>query len=178
MLSGLAEFVSLEDLKIQDDFEEEWSSFEENALGKARFYHELSGLPTIADDSGIFIETLEGELGVKTRRWGAGHTASDQAWLEYFMHRMENEKNRAAHFICSAAFVDNELEKAFLGETKGMITKNIEAPVQTGIPLSSVFKPNGSQKVFSALSTDEKNALSHRGKAFQKLGILLRDIRG
>ena len=162
-------FLSLEDLGIQDDFDEVGESFEQIALDKARFYAGLSGLPTVADDSGIFVEALAGELGLKTRRWGAGAEASDGEWLEHFMQRMKDEKNRKAKFICAAAWSSPDSEKVFLGESEGMITDTVEAPVQHGIPLSSVFKPLNYDKVYSALTADEKTAISHRGKAFKAL---------
>lgn len=170
MLSGLgAELVSLEELGITQDYPEDGHTFEANALGKARFYHELSGLPTVADDSGIFIEALASELGVKTRRWGAGEKVSDEEWLAYFMQRMATEENRKAKFVCVAAYVDDTREVAFEGETLGVVTSTVQVPVKTGIPLSSVFLPEGCARVFAALSTDEKNRLSHRGKAFSEL---------
>lgn len=170
MLHGFGgDCVSLAELGIAVDFPEDGSGFEENALGKARFYHELSGLPTVADDSGIFVEALARELGVKTRRWGAGQEASDEAWLDFFMQRMASEENRNARFVCAAAFFDGTAEKVFLGETLGEITATVEVPVKAGVPLSSVFKPAGCATVSSALSMEEKNRLSHRGKAFAQL---------
>lgn len=164
-----AEFVSLADCGIQDEFPENDDSFEENALGKARFYYEKSGLPTLADDSGLIVDALKNELGVKTRRWGAGEQASDEEWLEFFLKRMEKESNRLAHFICIAAYKNADQEKSFRGESSGFIALKIEAPIKTGIPLSSVFKPNGLEKVYAALSHEQKNTLSHRGKAFAQL---------
>jgi XTP/dITP diphosphohydrolase len=170
MLLGLgAELVSLEELGISQDYPEDGHTFEANALGKARFYHELSGLPTVADDSGIFIEALASELGVKTRRWGAGEKVSDEEWLVFFMKRMATEENRKAKFVCVAAYVDDVQEVAFEGETVGVVTDAVQVPVKSGIPLSSVFLPEGYARVFAELSTDEKNHLSHRGKAFSKL---------
>lgn len=162
-------FVSLKDLGIEQDCEETGKTYAENALLKAHFYGVLSGLPTIADDSGLQVDALLGELGVKTRRWGAGSTASDEEWLDYFMNRMQRESNRAAEFLCAAAYVNGEEEKVFMGETRGVITEWLEAPIRGGIPLSSVFKPEGFLAVYSALSTEEKNSISHRGKAFQAL---------
>lgn len=162
-------FVSLCDLGIEQDFPENADSFEENALGKARFYSKLTGLPAIADDSGIFINALADELGVKTRRWGAGEKASDEEWLDYFMDRMKSEPDRGAKFVCAAAFSGPQGEIVFMGETFGQITDQLEAPIYPGIPLSSVFKPEGSDKVYSLLSPEEKNKISHRGKAFKQL---------
>ncbi|MFA4815506.1 MAG: non-canonical purine NTP pyrophosphatase [Candidatus Gracilibacteria bacterium] len=164
-----AEFLSLADAGITEDFVEEGVSFEENALGKARFYSKKSGLPTVADDSGIFVEALVDELGIKTRRWGVGEQATDKEWLQHFLKRMEKEKNRNATFVCAAAYAGPLGEHVFLGETRGTLTKKPEVPVKPGIPLSSVFKPQACAKVYAALSPTEKNRLSHRGKAFQKL---------
>lgn len=164
-----AEFVSLADLGITQDFEEVGDSFSEIALGKARFYNGLSGLPTVADDSGIIVEALAGELGLKTRRWGAGAQASDEEWLRVFMDRMKDEANRNAEFICAAAYVFGDVEHAFEGRTAGLITATAEAPLHAGIPLSSVFRPEGYDKVYMALSSEEKNEASHRAKAFSKL---------
>lgn len=163
------QFLSLNDVGIDQDFPENALTFEENALGKARFYSKLSGLPVLADDSGIFINVLADELGVKTRRWGAGEKATDEEWLAYFMNRIALESDRSAKFVCAAAFVSPEAEKVFTGETFGQITGQLEAPVHPGIPLSSVFKPEGSDKVYSLLSLEEKNKISHRGKAFKQL---------
>ncbi|MFA6024045.1 MAG: non-canonical purine NTP pyrophosphatase [Candidatus Gracilibacteria bacterium] len=164
-----AELLSLAEVGISDDFFEGGDGFEENALGKARFYFEKSGIPAVADDSGIFVEALESELGVKTRRWGAGERASDEEWLEQFLKRMESEENRNAEFVCAAAYAGPEGERVFVGDTKGTLAMAPQVPVRQGIPLSSIFYPEGYRKVYAELSLDEKNAVSHRGKAFNKL---------
>jgi len=155
-----------------DHFEETGETFEENAEAKASHYHELLGMPTIGEDSGIIVDALRGELGVKTRRWGAGADASDEEWIAHFMKVMKDvpEAERGARFVCCAAFIDGPAELVmFRGETEGVITHELEAPLRQGIPLSSCFKPIGCDKVYSSLSEQEKNQLSHRGKAFHEL---------
>lgn len=153
-----------------DDFDETGDTFEENAEQKAVHYHELFGFPTIGEDSGIIVDALSGELGVKTRRWGAGANATDEEWIEHFMKIMKDEKVRTARFVCCAAFIDGPGEVVlFRGETEGEITQELEAPLVPGIPLSSCFRPKGCNKVYSALNENEKNQLSHRGKAFHEL---------
>ncbi len=170
LMSALeANFYSLSDLGIDEDFEETGETFEENAVGKARFFGERAGMMTVADDSGIFINALADELGLKTRRWGAGAEASDEEWLEFFMQRMVEEEDRMAKFVCAAAVVSVDGEHVFFSETPGLISMEVEAPIKVGIPLSSVFKPEGYDRVYSALTQQEKNILSHRGKAFSKL---------
>ena len=180
MLGGLGfkgfEFCSLADLGLDVECEETGTSFEENALIKARFYSKLSGMPTVSDDSGLVVDVLKGELGVKTRRWGAGEKASDEEWLDFFMKRMQGEENREAEFLCAAAYVNGDAEHVSFGETRGRITEEIEAPVKLGIPLSSVFCPQGYAKVYAALTPHEKNELSHRGKAFAALKLYLESL--
>jgi len=158
---------NLNDLKIKDDVLETGQTYEENAIIKAKFFQQIAQMPTLADDSGIEIEALKNELGVKTRRWGAGENASDQEWLDYFLKRMSQEKNKKACFFTTLAFLKDANSKAqiFIGKCHGIITAKIEADYLPGIPLSATFKPKGLDKVYSALSPAEKNKISHRGKA-------------
>ena len=176
VLSGLElELTHPEKLGIESDPEETGSSFEENAIQKARHFYSASGkIPTIADDSGIIIEALQDELGIHTRRWGAGPTASDEEWIEYFLKRMKEEENKRAAFVCTLAYLDhNEELHTFEGRCEGMITDELEADYLPGLPISACFKPKGQEAVFSALTLEQKNCTSHRGKASQKLRIHL-----
>ncbi len=166
-LSGV-KFVSLNDEKIEDDVEENGETYEENAIIKAEFFGRLTGLPTIADDSGIHVDALNSELGVKTRRWGAGEKAGDKEWLDFFLARMSYEENRRAEFISVVAFYrPGEETITFRGECLGEILGEPQVDLEHGIPLSAVFLPDGKGKVFSALSKNEKNSISHRGKAIK-----------
>lgn len=155
----------------EDNFEETGETFAENSKLKALHYGNLIGLPTIGEDSGIIVDALQGQLGVKTRRWGAGAEASDEEWIEYFMNVMEDvpEKDRTARFVCCAAFLHNNEISIFRGETEGIITHTLQAPIKPGIPLSSYFIPIGKTKVYAALNEKEKNQISHRGKAFHEM---------
>lgn len=163
------EFVTLDDLGIRAEVPETGTSYAENALQKARGYFELGGLPVIAEDSGVEISALAGELGYNTRHWGAGAGASDEEWLNFFMNRMLQESDRAARFVCHAVYLDDRGHEAFEGECLGNITHDVEGPICKGIPLSAVFKPLGAERVYSAMSEEEKNLLSHRGKAMRAL---------
>lgn len=153
---------------------EEGSTYAENALTKARFYHRHGKLPSIADDSGIHVEALAGELGIRTRRWGAGEHASDDEWIRHFLKRMESESNRRARFVCALAYVDAEgREHLFEGISDGAITQTLEADYLPGLPISGCFKPDGFDTVFSALTIEQKNSTSHRGRAVKKLAEFL-----
>lgn len=167
-LDGI-EFVTLSDLGIDVPVEETGTSYAENALIKARAYFDHAGMPVIAEDSGMEVCALGDELGYNTRNWGAGAQASDEEWLQHFMNRMQHEQDRSARFVCHAVYLDERGHQAFEGDCEGMITRDVEGPIQKGIPLSAVFKPLGAEKVYSAMSEEEKNQLSHRGKAMRQL---------
>lgn len=162
-------FVSLNDENIEGEVEENADTYEGNAILKADYFGRKSGLPTIADDSGIHVDALQGELGIKTRRWGAGAQASDQEWLDHFLQRMAQEENKKAEFISVVAlYRPGHKTLTFRGECKGEILALPPVDLEAGIPLSAVFLAEGQTQVFSALSKEEKNAISHRGKAVRK----------
>jgi len=165
------ELLTPSDLKIAIDPEETGSSYAENALIKARHFYEHGGcIPTIADDSGIIIEAIQGELGIHTRRWGAGADASDEEWIEYFLKRMESESNRKARFVSNIAYIDaSNTEHIFEGICEGIITPTLEADYLPGLPISACFKPESFDVVYSAMSIDQKNTISHRGRAVHAL---------
>lgn len=162
-------FVSLNDEHIEGDVEESGDTYEANAILKAEHFGRLANLPTIADDSGIIIDALAGELGVQTRRWGAGADATDEQWLNFFLHRLAAEDNRRAEFISVVAlYRPNKETLTFRGECIGEILAEPQVEPEQGIPLSAVFLPEGKEQVFSALSKNEKNEISHRGKAIKQ----------
>lgn len=163
------EFITLADLNLKNDAVEDGITHEENALKKAWHFYKKTGLPTIGEDSGIEVEVLKNELGIHTRRWGAGENASDEEWLDYFLKRLENEKNRNAKFTCTAAFVFENTQELFTGETKGYLEKEPKCNLPHGIPISAIFVPEGEKDVYANLSINGKNKVSHRGKAMHQL---------
>lgn len=177
-LQGLnIELCSPKEFHITGTPDETGDTYAFNASIKAHYYHSLSGLPTIADDSGIQIDALVGELGVKTRRWGAGNEATDKEWITYFLERMRDEQNRKARFLCAISFLDTKgKEIQFEGICDGVITEDLEADYLPGLPISACFKPEGSKHVYSAMSIEEKNAVSHRGKAVRLLREYLQNL--
>jgi len=179
VLQGLPlEIIHPAHLNITDAPPETGATFEENALQKARFYFEKTQLPTVADDSGIIVEALENELGLHTRRWGAGPQASDQEWIDFFLERMKMEKNKRARFVCSIAYIDLQgANYTFEGRCDGLITPTLEAEYLPGLPISACFMPEGHSRVFSGLTIEQKNSTSHRGKATRKLADFLRETQ-
>ncbi len=164
------EILAPADIGLTERPYETGNTFEENARGKARYYFEASrGIATLADDSGIIVEALQSELGIHTRRWGAGSDASDQHWISFFLDRMKREENKAAHFVCVLCFIDSDgNEHLCQGSCDGSITESLEATFLPGLPISACFKPDGYDKVYAALSMEEKNRISHRGRALEK----------
>ena len=155
--------------------QESGATFAENAMQKAEFYFGKTGIPTLADDSGIEIEALRDELGLHTRRWGAGPAASDEEWITYFLERMKKERNKRARFVCVLAHITSEGQlHVFEGTCEGTITDRLEAGYLPGLPISACFRPDGFDEVFSALTLEQKNSTSHRGRASQKFASFIR----
>lgn len=155
---------------------EDGDTFEKNAYKKAKFYFDKTGLMVLAEDSGIIVDALKGEPGVKTRRFGAGEKASDEEWIAYFLNEMSNvpREKRSAEFVCVACLMGKDFVEYFRGETQGFITMGLEAPIKEGVPLSSCFRPEGYDMVYAALDIKQKNLVSHRGKAMFKVLEFLR----
>ena len=159
------ELISLKDLSGGTQVEEDGATHDENAFKKARHFFKETGLITVGEDSGLEVDALKGELGLHTRRF-------DEVWLEHFLERMENvsEDKRTARFVCSAALIlEDGTEHLFHGTAEGIITHQPEATILPGLPLSSVFKPNGFDRVYAGLTKNEKAQISHRGLAIGKV---------
>jgi len=168
------EWVSLSDFPpIREEPEENGEDFEENALIKARFFAKRFQVPTLGEDSGIILEALPEKFGIKTRREIDAKTDVD--WLRIFLEMMEEQENRKATFYSALAFFDPETRKEYVvrGQTPGEITEFPQAPLEKGIPISSVFIPDGESDVYSAMSKQQKNEVSHRGKACREMAKFL-----
>lgn len=164
------ELVSLVDLGIEDDVEEKGDKFEDIVRDKAEFYYKLSQIPTLATDGGMEVDVLGGEPGVKSRRW-PGHRASDEELLQFLLDKLEGIpiEKRTARFVETIAIHDGKKIKIFRGECRGKIGLESACELKPGLPWSSIFYPDGYDKVFSQLTPEEKNEVSHRGNAIKKL---------
>lgn len=174
-LSGVA-FVGLDSFSPLDEPDENAETFEENALIKARYYHaHLPGTPAVlAEDSGLILSAFPGKFGIRTRR--EIDAKDDMDWLTKFLEMLEGENDRQATFYSAIAYKDGEHETVFLGTCSGEITPFPQAPIEKGVPVSSVFLPEGYTQVFSALSKAEKNRISHRGVAAQQMEVFLANV--
>lgn len=169
------EFLSLKDVEVFGEPDENAETFEENALIKARFFAEQTGIPTLGEDSGLILSAFPEKFGIRTRR--EIEAATDEEWLKSFLNILENKKDRGATFYSATAFFDSETKESatFLGTTSGKILREPKANLEPGIPVSAVFLADGQEKVYSALSRNEKNEISHRGKSVKQLLLFLRN---
>ncbi len=152
---------------------EPFETFEENALSKARYFFEKTGRPTVADDSGLEVEALDGAPGVRSKRFspdrGLEGQALDTANLEYLLERLGDLPlaDRAGRYVCVAALVTEDGEWTFRGESPGLILGRPKG--WGGFGYDPVFFDPELGKTFAEISDEEKNARSHRGAAFRAL---------
>ena len=173
LLAGCgAELVVPSDLSITLEFAEEGRTFAEIAGRKALAYSALSGLPALADDSGLEVDALGGEPGVRSRRFGPSD--SDAARIERLLRLMREsgDSARAARFRCAMALASGG---ALLFEVEGICEGTI-APAQrgaAGFGYDPIFIPRGWDRTFAELGDATKNQISHRALAAQKLRVLI-----
>ena len=158
------DLVTPKELGIMCDPDENGSTFEENSLIKARAFFELSGLPTVADDSGLCVDALGGEPGVYSARYGGFDT--DTARLNFLLSNMKDKTNRKAHFSCAIACVKADgSDFTVRADAHGTI---IDAPRGNGgFGYDPVFVPDGYDKTYSELPAEIKNSISHRANALK-----------
>jgi XTP/dITP diphosphohydrolase len=152
------------------DVIEDADTFEGNALIKARAAFAHTGLPSLADDSGIAVDALGGAPGIHSARYAG--TRDDGDNLRLLLSNLEGVTDRTARFVCAAALVDAEGEVVVRGEWPGTV---LEAPAgEGGFGYDPVFRPEGETRSSAELSAAEKDADSHRARAF---GLLVEELR-
>ena len=159
-----------------EDRVEVFDSFEANALAKARYFHALTGLPTIADDSGLEVAVLGGEPGVRSRRWSGRVELSgqqlDDANNARLLEELREVAKPAARYVCAAAFCDGAREEITRGETSGIIVR--DARGEHGFGYDPYFFSVELGATFGESSREAKERVSHRGRAFRALFERLR----
>ena len=160
------ELLSQKEAGCDFEVEETGTTFEENAYLKASAVTEATGIAAVADDSGLCVDALGGEPGIYSARYGLGHAASDEERYRYLLQKMEGVKDRSARFVCCicCTFPDGSVIRS-RGECEGEI---LLAPKgQNGFGYDPVFHPLCLDKSMAELSPEEKNEISHRGKALR-----------
>ncbi|GAB5409944.1 MAG: XTP/dITP diphosphatase [Balneolaceae bacterium] len=162
---GIKVFSAL-DFPELEEVEEDLPTLEGNALKKARYVHQKTGLPSLSDDTGLEVQALNGAPGVYSARY-AGEKVTYQENVLKLLKELGETKGRFAQFRTVVALVTEENEFTFEGICEGEITKNQRG--EKGFGYDPIFLPTGYNKTFAELDTEIKNKISHRGRAIQKL---------
>lgn len=149
---------------------EDGETFEANALIKARAAAAHTGLPAIADDSGIAVAALGGAPGIHSARYAGTRVDADN--VAKLLADLRGHSDRSAAFVCAAAFVDGEFEHVLRSEWEGTVLEQAVGP--NGFGYDPIFKPDGLSVSSAELRADEKNAISHRSMAFAALMPVVR----
>lgn len=167
------EVISQKDAGFDIDVEETGKTFEENAMIKARAIHDASKEAVIADDSGLMVDALNGAPGVYSARY-AGENATDKERIEKLLSEMKNAETRKAKFVSSLVLIlkDGRIFTAS-GEVNGEILEEISG--SNGFGYDPVFFSYELEKSFGVATADEKNRISHRGKALRLLYEKVKD---
>lgn len=171
------EILSLYDIGFTEEIIEDGATFEENAMIKAHAVAKVTHYPCIADDSGLEVDALNGAPGIYSARY-AGEHGNDKANNALLLENLADKADRSASFVCAIACVlPDELERGhyFRGETEGIIIDEYRGEGGFGYDPLFLYEPMG--KTFAELSGEEKNAISHRGKAIELFAEYLKALK-
>lgn len=169
------EILSLKSFPDAPEVEETGTTLSENALLKAKSAAEATGLPAIADDTGLMVDALEGAPGVRSARF-AGENATYGENCSLLLSKLKNvpETKRTAKFVCVAALVDANTSVTSSGEVNGMILT--EPRGGNGFGYDPIFLPDESELSFGEMTIEEKRLMSHRGKAFKNMLRIIQEM--
>lgn len=160
------ELVSLQEIGCFEELPETGDALDHNAFQKARYVKTHFGMDCFADDTGLEVEALAGAPGVYSGRF-AGEPRSDERNIDLLLEKMEGKTNRKARFRTVIALILEGKEHQFEGVAEGEILN--ERVGEKGFGYDPVFRPTGFERTFAELSMEEKNEISHRGKAVKAL---------
>ena len=157
---------SLDDIGFCEEIPENENTIEGNAIFKANYMYKKYNLNVFADDTGLEVDSLNGKPGVHSARY-AGISKNSRDNINKLLKKLKNKKNRKARFKTVIALIINSKIHTFEGVVEGIITKKPKG--ENGFGYDSVFIPSGYTKTFGELSIEEKNSISHRSLAMNKL---------
>ncbi len=170
VLNGRFSIHSLSSLGLHDDIPEPHDTLQENAREKARVVYSITGKDCFSEDTGLLVDVLNGEPGVKSARY-AGGDHDFEANIDKLLKNMQNVTDRSARFLTVICLKVGTDEYFFEGECKGTIIA--ERRGNQGFGYDSIFLPEGSDQTFGEMNQHEKNRFSHRRKAVDKLVAFL-----
>jgi XTP/dITP diphosphohydrolase len=168
LLSGFPVIIrNLDDFGTIPEIKEDGETFDDNAYKKAGFAAKILGFPALADDSGLVVEALNGAPGVHSARY-AGENASDEERCLKILNEMKGKSNRKAAFECVLSIaVPGGAALTYEARCEGIISEKLKG--ENGFGYDPIFYYPPLKKTFAELTQEEKNQISHRGKAFQEL---------
>lgn len=167
--------LSLKEIGCEEEIPETADTIHGNALMKARYVSERYGVDCFADDTGLEVEALGGAPGVHTARYASANGHDTIGNMELLLHNLEGNGNRSARFVTWIALIMSGEEKTFEGECAGRILERMAGA--GGFGYDPIFEPEGYERSFAEMTSDEKNRVSHRGKATRKLIDYLKDYK-
>lgn len=170
ILAEHVDVLSLSDIGCHDDIPETADTLAGNALIKARWINEKYGIDCFADDTGLMVDALDGAPGVYSARY-AGEHCSPADNIELLLRNLNGIENRKARFATIVALIKGGREYIFEGTVEGKIAKDLKG--KEGFGYDPVFVPEDSVLSFAEMSSEEKNRISHRGRAMSKLADFL-----
>ena len=170
ILAGKVKVLSLADINCHDEIPETADTLEGNALIKAHWVKDKYGFDCFADDTGLMVDALDGGPGVYSARYAGEHCSPDDN-IALLLEKLNGEKNRKARFVTVVALIYDGKEYLFEGEVKGVIAQ--EHCGKSGFGYDPVFVPENSSLSFAEMTSEEKNSISHRGRAMSKLALFL-----
>ena len=174
VLSDIFDIITLKEAGINIDIPEPHDTLEANAQEKANTIHKITNKNCFSEDTGLEVEVLRGEPGVKSARY-SGDDKSFEANIDKLLENMKNECNRNAQFKTIISLILDGTQLQFEGICKGTIL--YERRGSNGFGYDAVFVPDGGLKTFAEITTAEKNIFSHRKKAMEKMINYLQSVK-
>lgn len=173
LLPASIELLSLKDIDCEDDITESGKTIRENAKIKSRYIYEKFGMNCFADDTGLEVDAIGGRPGVYSARF-AGPSSRSEDNINKLLIELKGIENRKANFRTVISLMIDGKDEAFEGIVNGVITN--EEMGSNGFGYDSVFMPDGFDKTFAEMTAQEKNEISHRGIAVNKLTSFIREL--
>lgn len=167
ILGDKVEILSLNDIDCHADIPETADTLQGNAALKAQYIYDNYGLDCFADDTGLEVEVLNGAPGIYSARYAGGEGHDSEANMKKLLSEMQDKDNRKARFRTVICLIEGGKENFFEGIVNGSIIR--ERKGEAGFGYDPVFMPDGYSETFAEMGNDEKNKISHRARAVQKI---------
>ena len=169
------EIYSLKEINCLEEIPETADTIRDNAIMKAQYVAEKYGVDCFADDTGLEVSALGGAPGVHTARYASEEGHDTIGNMQLLLQNLEGETDRSAQFVTYIALIIKGEIRTFEGICKGTILTQMQG--NEGFGYDPIFQPEGFEKTFAQMSSEQKNAVSHRGKATRKLIEYLKDLK-